>query len=163
AYAAAVLCLPAAQVSGPSHPKPGGLEEMTARKRRVSRRLRERVARTAAHACGYCRTPERIAGFRLNIDHIIPQAPGAPTAEENLWLACHACNGFKGTRVQGRDPVTGKRVRLWNPRRQKWHDHFRWSNDGTQIVGLTPCGRATVVVLQLNRPELVAARSLWVQ
>lgn len=49
---------------------------MTARKARVSRRLRERVARTADHHCGYCRTPERIAGFRMNIEHILPEAKG---------------------------------------------------------------------------------------
>src|SRR5262249_50825314 len=137
-----VLCLLTAQVSGTAHPEPGGLEAMSARKARVSRSLRARVARTAGHCCGYCRTPERIAGFRLNIEHIIPEARGGKTVEENLWLACHACNEFKGARIQGRDPETGKRVRLWNPRRQKWHDHFPWSADGMEIIGLTSCGRA---------------------
>jgi len=34
---------------------------------------------------------------------------------------------------------------------------------GTRIIGSTACGRATVSGLHLNRPELVAARSLWVQ
>ena len=132
-------------------------------KARVPRPLRERVARMAGHRCGYCQTPESIAGFRLSIEHIIPEAKGGRTVEGNLWLACHACNEFKGTRVLVRDPATGKRVRLWNPRRQKWPDHFSWSEDGTEILGLTPCGRATIDGLQLNRPELVAARSLWVQ
>jgi len=136
---------------------------MATRKAHVPRRLRARVARTAGYACGYCRTPQSIAGFRLTIEHIVPEARGGKTVEANLWLACHACNEFKGDRVRGRDPRTGKRVRLWNPRRQKWHEHFAWSADGTEIVGLTPCGRATVVTLQLNRPELVAARWLWVQ
>jgi hypothetical protein len=132
-------------------------------KTRVPRRLRERVAATAGYRCGYCRTPESIAGFRLSIEHIIPTGRGGKTVEGNLWLACGACNGLKGMRVQARDPATGKRVRLWNPRRQKWPDHFSWSDDGTEIRGSTPCGRATVAALQMNRPELVAARSLWVQ
>jgi hypothetical protein len=132
-------------------------------KARVPPGLRERVARTAGYCCGYCRTPQCIAGFRLSIEHIIPEARGGKTVEENLWLACHACNEFKSARVQGQDPVTRKRARLWNPRRQSWHEHFCWSEDGTEIVGLTPCGRATVAALQLNRSELVAARSLWVQ
>jgi HNH endonuclease len=136
---------------------------MTARKVRVPRRLRERVARTAGYCCGYCRTPELIAGFRLTVEHLIPEAKGGKTVEENLWLACHACNEFKGARIHGADPATGKRVRLWNPRRQIWPDHFSWSEDGTEIIGLTSCGRATVATLQLNRPQLVAARSLWVQ
>jgi len=132
-------------------------------KARLPHRLRERVAKTAGDRCGYCRTPQSIAGFRLSIEHVIPEARGGKTVEENLWLACHACNEFKGVRVQGRDPATGKRVRFWNPRRQKWLDHFCWSEGGTEIVGLTPCGRATVSGLRVNRPELVAARSLWVQ
>jgi hypothetical protein len=136
---------------------------MSAGKARVPRRLRIQVANAASHRCGYCRTPESIAGFRLVMDHIIPEVRGGKTVFENLWLACHACNGFKATRIHGRDPVTGKRVRLWNPQRQKWLDHFRWSADGTEIIGITPCGRTTVETLQLNRPELVAARSLWVQ
>jgi hypothetical protein len=136
---------------------------MTARKARVSRRLRESVARAAGGVCGYCRTPESIAGFRLSIEHLIPEARGGRTVEENLWLSCHACNEFKGVRVRAPDPVTGKSVGLWNPRKHKWRHHFSWSPDGTEIVGLTPCGRATVALLQLNRPELVGARSLWVQ
>jgi hypothetical protein len=132
-------------------------------KARVPRLLRERVARTAGNRCGYCRTPQTIAGFRLSIEHIIPEAKGGKTVEDNLWLACHACNEFKAARTHGRDPATGKRVRLWNPRTQKWPDHFSWSKDGTEILGLTLCGRATVATLQLNRPELVVARSLWVK
>jgi 5-methylcytosine-specific restriction endonuclease McrA len=94
------------------------------RKSHVPRRLRERVAMTAAYRCGYCRTPESISGFRLSIEHINPEAKGGKSVEENLWLACHACNEFKAARTHGRDTVTGKRVRLWNPRRQKWLDHF---------------------------------------
>ena len=115
------------------------------------------------HVPGGDRTPASIAGFRLTIEHIIPEARGGKTVEENLWLSCHACNEFKGDRVQGLDPATGKRVRLWNPRRRQWSKHFAWSEDGTEIVGLTPCGRATAAVLRLNRPELIAARWLWVQ
>jgi 5-methylcytosine-specific restriction endonuclease McrA len=65
---------------------------MSARKVRVPRALRERVARTAGYCCGYCRTPQRIAGYRLTIEHIIPEAKGGKTVEENLWLACHAWN-----------------------------------------------------------------------
>jgi hypothetical protein len=136
---------------------------VTARKRRVSRRLREKVARTAGYCCGYCRTPESIAGFRLSIEHLIPESAGGETIEENLWLACHACNEFKGSRVHSRDPETGRRQPLWNPRQQSWDDPFYWSDDGTEIIGATPCGRATVTALRLNRPELVAARWLWVQ
>lgn len=136
---------------------------MTIRKTRAPRRVRERVAHTAGYCCGYGRTPQRITGERLRLDHIIPEARGGETVEDNLWLACAACNEFKGARTHGRDPKKGRSVRLFNPRRQVWTVPFRWSEDGTEIIGLTPCGRATVTVLQLNRPEIVAARWLWVQ
>jgi hypothetical protein len=129
----------------------------------VPRPLRDKVAATAGYRCGYCRTPQAIGGFRLTIEHIIPEARGGSSTEDNLWLACHACNEFKGMRTRGFDSLTGKTVPLFHPRRQHWHEHFCWSSDGTQIIGLTPCGRATVTTLRLNRPELIGARSLWVQ
>jgi hypothetical protein len=96
------------------------------------------------------------------MDHIIPEAAGGRTSEENLWLACHSCNEFKGAQTHARDPQTGRYVRLFNPRRQRWHEHFTWSEDGTRVVGLTACGRATVTALQLNHEEIVRARRLWV-
>ena len=37
---------------------------------------------------------------------------------------------------------------LFNPRQQKWHDHF--AVNGARIVGLTPTGRVTIALLQLN-------------
>jgi hypothetical protein len=36
-------------------------------KARVPRRLRELVAMAAGYRCGYCRTPQTIAGFRLSM------------------------------------------------------------------------------------------------
>lgn len=136
---------------------------MTTRRARISPKMRERVAEATGHRCGYCVTSQFTIGYRLTIDHIIPEARGGESVEENLCLACFACNQSKGARVQARDPMTGRRVRLFNPRRQEWKSHFRWSEDGTEIIGLTPCGRTTVTALQLNRLEIVAARSLWVQ
>jgi hypothetical protein len=134
------------------------------RKPRISRRLRERVAEAARYECGYCRAPQYIVGYPLAIDHIVPEARGGATVEENfLWLACVACNQFKGTQVRGWDAKSGRHVRLFNPRLQNWGTHFRWSDDGTEIIGVTSCGRATVTALKLNRSETVGARSLWVQ
>lgn len=136
---------------------------MTARKARISHQLREQVAEAADHECGYCRTPQYIIGYPLTIDHIVPEARGGATVEENLWLACVACNQYKGIQVSGRDVRTGRNVPLFNPRLQQWEAHFRWNDDGTEIIGMTSCGRATVTALNLNRSEIVGARSLWVQ
>jgi hypothetical protein len=98
----------------------------------------------------------------MEIEHIVPEAVGGATNEDNLWLACSLCNAQKGARASGPDPLTAQVVRFFDPRRQSWVDHFDWSEEGTVILGRTPCGRATVLALQLNRPMLVAARREWV-
>ncbi|MCL6751031.1 hypothetical protein KBT16_08595, partial [Nostoc sp. CCCryo 231-06] len=51
----------------------------------------------------------------------------------------------------------------FNPRQQYWKDHFTWSTDGTEIVALTACGRATVKALRLNNSLAVTVRKNWVQ
>lgn len=125
--------------------------------------LRERVRVRAKHRCQYCLTSERITGMPMEIDHISPEANGGATNEDNLCLACTACNDSKGDRVSAKDPDTGAYAPLYHPLRQPWHEHFAWSADGTEIVGLTPTGRATVDALRLNRELLVGARAVWVQ
>ena len=134
---------------------------MTAKKS-ISARVRQRVAEESRHRCGYCLRTEELMGMPMTLDHIIPEAAGGSSSEENLWLACRRCNEFKGTQTHARDPLTDRHVRLFDPRQQRWSEHFAWSEDGTEIQGLTPCGRATVVALQLNNPEIVVARRLWV-
>jgi len=41
-----------------------------------------------------------------------------------------------------------------------WSEHFRWSEDFSEIVGMTPTGRATVEMLKLNRRGLVNLRGV---
>ncbi len=128
----------------------------------IPARLRERVLVQAGHRCGYCRSSSVITGTSLEIDHLVPESRGGPTTEDNLWAACGDCNNAKKARIEAIDPETGARVPLFNPRRQRWSDHFAWQEDGLLIVGLTPTGRATVQALRLNRPLLVRARRLWI-
>jgi HNH endonuclease len=50
--------------------------------------LRRRVAVQAQHRCGYCLTPEELTGAAMEVEHIIPEALGGQTVEENLgWVA----------------------------------------------------------------------------
>jgi hypothetical protein len=58
---------------------------------------------------------------------------------------------------------TGEKVFLFNPRQQKWADHFVWSEDSTQIIGKTACGRATVNALKLNNALAMIVRQNWIQ
>ena len=128
----------------------------------ISAELRRRVAEQSRHRCGYCLSAEAVVGAAMELDHLIPAALGGQTTEDNLWLACSACNDHKNDRVAVPDPATGEVTRLFDPRRQKWADHFAWDSGGTCVVGLTPTGRATMAALQLNRPVVVVARAIWV-
>ncbi len=132
------------------------------RKAYISPRLQRQVEEAAHYRCGYCLTSQDIIGQQMHLEHLIPRAAGGLSVEENLWLACPACNEFKGVQTHAIDPVTGRRVRLFNPRKQKWKRHFQWSADGTEIIGKTPIGRATVVALQMNHPIGLRARQKWV-
>jgi hypothetical protein len=98
----------------------------------------------------------------LEVEHIIPRARRGKTTFNNLCLACHRCNEYKSDRVEAKDPVTGEAVPLFNPRLQRWPEYFKWSRDGAEIVGTTPCGRATAEALRLNNEDIVAARHIWV-
>jgi hypothetical protein len=128
----------------------------------IAARVRARVRAEAQHRCGYCLTTEHVIGEALEIDHLIPTARGGTNDEANLWLACAGCNSRKSSRVTAPDPVTGEELRLFNPRRDVWGDHFVWDDDGERITGTSPIGRATVLALGLNRPMLVTARRLWI-
>jgi hypothetical protein len=128
----------------------------------VPKDLRDRVAAQARYRCGYCLTAEAVVGTPMEIEHLIPESLGGLTEEPNLWLACSLCNDHKSSRIVALDPVSGETVRLFDPRRQVWKEHFHWSEQGDRIIGITPSGRATVAALNLNRPSLVKARQLWV-
>jgi len=52
---------------------------------------------------------------------------------------------------------------IFNPRQDRWSDHFEFDLENCFIHGLTPTGRATVVLLDLNNAQQVQARSIWVQ
>ena len=101
-------------------------------------------------------------GLPLEVDHIIPLAAGGKTVIANLCLCCRSCNGYKWNQTHAPDPQTRRAVRLFNPRQQRWAAHFQWTADGTQIIGRTATGRATVESLQVNNELIVVLRSLWV-
>lgn len=130
---------------------------------RVPAALRQRVARQARYRCGYCLTAEEVVGAAMQVDHMLPEALGGLTEEENLWLACSDCNTFKSDHTSPVDPLTKDTVALFNPRQHRWREHFAWTAEGDYIVGQTPIGRATVAALKLSRLLLVRARRLWVR
>jgi len=127
----------------------------------LSRWLRKLVEHRANERCEYCHAQKSIV-ISLEIDHIIPKSAGGETQSDNLCLACRHCNGLKSVFIYGIDPETDEETALFHPRVERWGAHFDWSDDGTEIVGLTGVGRATISRLRLNRVDVVDARRRWV-
>ena len=129
----------------------------------ISGAIRTQLRIEARDRCGYCQTQQALAYGSLEVDHIIPVTAGGTDNPENLWLACRPCNQYKGVQTIGRDPQNGEPVHLFNPRLDAWSVHFAWSQEGTHVMGKTPCGRATVAALNLNNPFAVETRRHWVR
>ena len=125
--------------------------------------VKARVRAAARRRCGYCLAQQRYTLLVLEIEHIKAKAKGGTDEEWNLWLACRLCNNAKGVQTHARDPLTGRCVKLFNPRTQHWHRHFKWSDDGVEIIGRTAIGRATIVALSLNNEIALVVRRNWVR
>lgn len=121
---------------------------------------RQQVRQRAGLRCEYCQLPEQQSPVaRLQIEHIVPRKHGGTDEEQNLALACIDCNLHKGSNLTGIDPETDRIAELFNPRTQEWADHFSWK--GIEIVGLTPIGRATIRVLDMNGDDRLPVRLAW--
>ena len=128
----------------------------------ISKSLRQQVINEASYRCEYCRTSSRLTGMPLVMDHILPSSLGGNDERENLAACCYRCNEFKGAKITANDPVKNESISLFNPRLQRWLDHFQWANGGTHIIGITAIGRATVLALRLNNEDVVQARAIWI-
>ena len=118
--------------------------------------LEQRVRRRAKYVCEYCRAPESRSKLPYVLDHIIARQHGGKTTIENLALSCGLCNRHKGPNIAGLDVRTGSLTALFNPRHDKWTEHFGWRNEW--LVGLTAKGQATIRVLAMNERRQLAIR-----
>lgn len=114
------------------------------------------VEARAGQRCEYCRMHQSLQGATFHVEHIIPNSRSGSDDPDNLALACPSCNLHKSDRVEAADPDSNAGERLFNPRADRWIEHFRW--DGYRIVGLTATGRVTVFALQLNHPRRLLIR-----
>ena len=122
----------------------------------VPAELRTLAIARAQESCEYCLVHADYAVLVHEIDHVIAEKHGGSTEADNLAYACAQCNRFKGSDIATFDPQTGQIVALFNPRTQSWQAHFRL--DGAVIMALSPQGRATERLLQLNQIDRVLLR-----
>jgi len=131
------------------------------------------VVQARAHdACEYCLLPT--AG-RFEIDHVVPPAvwdayrrgtlavrpwrvlTRGPDHLDNFVWSCPFCNSSKAQQVDA--PVGRTRIRLFNPRRDRWPRHFLLVRHYLFIKPLTPIGEATEHALGFNQPRLYGSLS----
>jgi len=107
--------------------------------------------------CEYCQLRQEDSPLaNHHVEHIRPMKHGGDDDHDNLALACIDCNLHKGSNLTGIDPESDGVVELYNPRRARWNDHFRW--DGIRIIGKTPTGRTTITVLNMNSEDQLSLR-----
>ncbi len=129
----------------------------------MHRSIRRIVRERARDRCEYCQLPQAAVEARFHVDHVVAQqhlvqAENDPTL---LALACDRCNFCKGTNLTSIDPISLEVVRLYDPRQERWEEHF--ALEGAEIVGLTAVGRATVRLLQMNVSHRVELRERLIE
>ena len=127
----------------------------------VGKTLRREVAERAGGKCEYCLTPEWILLAGCEVDHVISRKHGGITDPSNLAFAFARCNRAKGSDIGSVLPATGHYCRLFNPRIDRWTEHFFLA--GSQIVGRSDEARVTIKILRLNDQERVVERELLQQ
>lgn len=126
----------------------------------ISAKLRKTVTDRAKKLCEYCLMSLDFPHDPFEVEHIISISKRGKTISSNLALSCRECNLFKSDKTEGFDAVSDETVRLFNPRKDVWNEHFGWAKDFTIVIGLTPIGRVTVEVLKLNRQCLINQREM---
>lgn len=122
--------------------------------------IKKKVSKRAKDLCEYCLLPESYSASTFEIEHINPIANGGKTTLQNLAWACSGCNKYKSHRVSIVDSKTGEIISFFNPRKDKWNEHFALSEDFLKIISLTAKGRVTVNALKLNRKGLINLRKV---
>ena len=122
----------------------------------VSADLRRLVESRASLSCEYCLIRESDTYLGCQVDHIISEKHGGITEAGNLAYACTFCNQAKGADIGSITAGTGEFVRFYNPRTDRWVDHFELH--GASIVPRSTIGEVTVRILSFNTVERLLER-----
>lgn len=117
---------------------------------------REQIRQRANQRCEYCGFPDHALDLPFHVEHVIASAHRKDDTVANLAWACPRCNLKKGPNLTTIDPDSNEPVELFNPRTMDWADHFVLR--GPIVVGITPCGRGTARLLDMNNDNRVQHR-----
>lgn len=129
--------------------------------RRLPQSLRKFVAERAGFRCEYCRVSEGDSNFAYHIEHIISRQHGGSDHSDNLAWSCSICNWKKGSNISTVLEESDLPIPLFNPRKDKWHDHFQVENG--EILPQTLIGAATAKLLGFNTPDNIIERKELVE
>ena len=113
----------------------------------ISAELRQTIADRAKQSCEYCLIAEADTFYGCEVDHIISLKHGGSTEPDNLAYACAFCNRAKGSDI-GSITTSGEFMRFFNPRTDRWSEHF--CHQGAAIQPLTAIGEVTARILDFN-------------
>jgi HNH endonuclease len=122
----------------------------------VGAAVRRLVAVRADFLCEYCLVHEDDTVFGCEVDHIISEKHGGATDAENLAYSCAFCNRAKGSDIGSIVLGTGRFVRFFNPRTDRWAEHF--ALDGVTIMPLSDIGEVTSRILAFNDSDRLFER-----
>ena len=124
----------------------------------IPKKVRKEVKDRANGCCEYCLCIDKYVPVPFTMEHIIPKVKNGSNEKDNLAYACTHCNGAKYSKTTALDLLTNTTVPLFHPRQDKWKSHFKWNEDFSKIIGITPIGRATIETLQINRESVINLR-----
>ena len=126
----------------------------------ISVEVRRAVILRAQSVCEYCLIHADDTYWGCQIDHIISEKHGGTTTPNNLAHACTFCNRNKGSDVGSIVAATisqdRKFVRFFNPRIDRWSDHFQL--EGIIIAPLSDIGEVTANILGFNHIDRLLER-----
>jgi hypothetical protein len=107
--------------------------------------------------CGYCGVSEADTGGELTVDHFQPVTADGDDSDNNLVYSCFRCNTYKGDFFpSAEDNQAGRR--LLHPLLDPISLHLRENEETSEIEALPSNGQFHVLLLRLNRPQLVEHR-----
>lgn len=122
----------------------------------INATLRRLVAIRADYLCEYCLIYENDTFFGCQVDHIISEKHGGQTETDNLAYACAFCNRAKGSDIGSIIPGSGTLIRFFNPRTDRWFEHFALHE--IMIIPVSPIGEVTARILNFNDSERLLER-----